>query len=328
MRIWNLSATLICALSGFAAYLPMLATAQGAYPSKPIKLVVPFAPGGTTDIVARVVADKLGPLLGQPVVVDNRPGAGGSLGTDAIAKSAPDGYTLGVGTVSTLGINPAVFPKLPFDVERDLQPISNLASVPNVMSANPSTKAKTIQEFIALAKSQPGKLSYGTPGNGSLGHLMGEAFGHASQTQLLHVPYKGAGPALNDALAGQIDVLFDNLPSSLQYIQAGKLRALAVAAPKRLENFPDVPTFAEVGLHDVNGMAWFGVIAPAKTPEAIVTRLHGAIVKVLAMPEVAEKLKSLGAIPVGNSPAQFGQQIKTELEKSRRIVKSANIQAN
>src|SRR5690606_26198472 len=213
------------------------------YPTKPVRLIVPFPPGGTTDIVGRLVADKLGAGWGQPVVVENHAGAGGSIGSAAIASAAPDGYTLGIATVSTHGINPAIYKNLPFDAQKDFQPITNLAAVPNVMSTHPSVPAEDMASFIALAKKDPGKITYASAGNGSVSHMMGELFKMASGVDLLHVPYRGVGPALNDTLAGQVNVLFDNLPSSLPHIQAGKLRALAVAAPQRVAALPDVPTF-------------------------------------------------------------------------------------
>ncbi len=316
---------LAAASAVFAIGLPLTAGAQAAYPSKPITLVVPFPAGGTTDIVARIVADKLGQQLGQAVVVDNRGGAGGSIGTAFLAKAAPDGYTLGIATASTHGINPAVYPRLPYDATKDFTTITNLASVPNVMSINPAVKANDMKAFIALAKSQPNKLAYGSAGNGSVSHMMGELFQDASKTELLHVPYKGVGPALNDALANQVQVLFDNLPSSLPFIEGGKLRALAVASPKRVSALPNVPTFAELGLAEVNDPAWFGLIAPAGVPADLQGKLNAAAVKVLALPEVKAKLEKIGATPIGNTPAQFAAQIKSEVAKNKRIAAAAKI---
>ncbi len=308
-----------------AAGLTLPALAQGTYPTKPITLVVPFPAGGTTDIVARIVADKLGQQLGQAVVVDNRGGAGGSIGTGYLAKATPDGYTLGIATASTHGINPAVYPRLQYDATKDFTPITNLASVPNVMSINPNVKATDMKSFIALAKSEPNKIAYGSAGNGSVSHMMGELFKMSSKTELLHVPYKGVGPALNDALAGQVQVLFDNLPSSMPFIEGGKLRALAVAAPKRVAALPNVPTFAELGLPEVNDAAWFGLIAPAKLPADIQAKLNAAAIKVLAMPEVRAKLEKLGATPVGDTPQHFAQQIATEVAKNKRVAAAAKI---
>jgi tripartite-type tricarboxylate transporter receptor subunit TctC len=316
---------LVAASAAFAACAALPAAAQNNYPSKPITLVVPFPAGGTTDIVARIVADKLGQQLGQAVVVDNRGGAGGSIGTAFLAKAAPDGYTLGIATASTHGINPAVYPRLSYDATKDFTTITNLASVPNVMSINPSVKATDMKSFIALAHSQPNKLAYGSAGNGSVSHMMGELFKMSSKTELLHVPYKGVGPALNDALAGQVQVLFDNLPSSLPFIEGGKLRALAVAAPKRVAALPNVPTFVELGLPEVNDAAWFGLIAPANLPAELQGKLNAAAIKVLALPEVKAKLEKLGATPVGNSPAQFSAQIKSEVAKNKRVAAAAKI---
>ena len=299
--------------------------AQDAYPSRPVTMIVPFPPGGSTDVIGRVVAEGLRQVLGQPVVVDNRGGAGGSLGTAAIAKSAADGYTIGMGTASTLAINPAVYRNLGFDVTKDLAAVTNIAAVPNVMTVTPSLPAKTVAELIALAKAEPGKLSYASAGNGSVSHLMGEQFKLATGTEIVHVPYRGVGPALNDAVGGQVQVMYDNLPSSLALIQAGKLRALAVSSPKRLEALPDVPTFAELKLDDLDWMAFFGIVAPAGTPAAAVERLNAAVKQVLAMPDVREKLAGQQALLIGNTPAEFSAQIARELERFRRAVAAANI---
>ena len=259
-------------------------------------MIVPFPAGGTTDVVGRIVAEGLRQVLGQSVVVDNRGGAAGSLGTAAIAKAPPDGYTIGMGSASTLTINPAVYKNLPYDVATDLTAISNIAASPNIMSLNPGVAAKTMAELIALAKAQPGKLSYASPGHGSLGHLMGEQFKLATGTDILHVPYRGMGPALNDAVGGQVQVIYDNLPTSLELVKSGRLRALALAAPKRVEALPDVPTFGELGIEECNWMALFGLVAPKDLSPAIVRRLHEALLKVLAMPEVHGRLSAQQAI--------------------------------
>ena len=325
MQRRNMLRLIAAGTATLAAGLSFQAAAQGAYPTKPITLVVPFPAGGTTDIVARIVADKLGQQLGQAVVVDNRGGAGGSIGTGFLAKAAPDGYTIGVATASTHGINPAVYPRLQYDATKDFTTITNLASVPNVMSVNPSVKANDMKAFIALAQSQPNKLAYGSAGNGSVSHMMGELFKMSSKTELLHVPYKGVGPALNDTLANQVQILFDNLPSSLPFIEGGKLRALAVAAPKRVAALPNVPTFAELGLKQVNDPAWYGLVAPPKTPEDVIKKLNAAAVKVLNMPEVKDRLKQQGAEPVGNTPAEHAAEIKAELEKMKNVVTKQGI---
>ncbi|MBV9956091.1 MAG: tripartite tricarboxylate transporter substrate binding protein BugE [Pseudolabrys sp.] len=298
------------------------------YPTRPITLIVPFAPGGSTDVIARVVAQGMRAELGQTVVVENHAGAGGSLGTGMIARAAPDGYTIGMATASTVAINPAAYRNLPFDVLKDLAPITNIAAVPNIMSVHPSVAAKTMAEFIALAKAQPGKLAYGSSGNGSVSHLMGEQFKLATGTDIVHVPYRGIGPAMNDAIGGMIQVLYDNLPTSLPHVQAGKLRALAVSGEKRVAALPDVPTFTELGLKDLEWMAFFGLVAPANTPPAVITKLNAAAVKVIATPEVRRALELQQAIPVGNSPAQFRAEIERDLARMKRAVEAANIRVD
>jgi tripartite-type tricarboxylate transporter receptor subunit TctC len=315
----------------FAALLLALAApalAQQPYPTRPVTLIVPFAAGGSTDVIARVVAEGLRGELGQTVVVENRAGAGGSLGTGVVAKAAPDGYTLGMGTASTLAINPAAYKNLGFDVTTDLAAISNIAAVPNIMSVHPALAASDMAAFVKLARAQPGKLAYGSSGNGSVSHLMGEQFRIATGTELLHVPYRGIGPALQDAVAGQIQVLFDNLPTSLPHVQAGKLRALAVSGRSRVAALPDVPTFAELGLEDLNWTAFFGLVAPARTPDAIVARLYEALVRVLARPEIRDKLTAQQAVVVGSKPQDFAAEIRRELERMRRAVAAARIEVN
>jgi len=302
--------------------------AQDAYPSKTITMIVPFPAGGSTDVIGRLVADGLRTVLGQSVVVDNRAGAGGSLGTAAIAKALPDGYTIGMGTASTLAINPATYKSLPFDVLQDLAPIGNIAAVPNIMSVHPGVKAATMAEFIALAKSQPGQLSYASPGYGSVGHLLGEQFKLATGTNILHVPYRGMGPALNDAIGGQVQVIYDNLPTSVELVKSDKLRGLALSGDKRVTALPDVPTFGELGLDDLNWMAFFGLIAPKDTPAPIVRRLNEALVRVLAMPEMREKLGAQQAIVVGNSPEAFKAEIARELARFKRAATAAKIELN
>ena len=231
-------------------------------------------------------------------------------------SSAPDGYTLGIATVSTHGINPAIYPNLPFDGEKDFTPVSNLAAVPNIMTVNPKVPARNIADFIKLAKSEPGKLTYASAGNGSVSHMMGELFKMASGANLMHVPYRGVGPALNDALAGQVDVLYDNLPSTLPHAQSGRLVPLAVAWPKRVASLPDVPTFAEAGLPAVNDASWFGLVAPAKLPQPVLDKLNAAVRKVSADPDVKAKLEALGAAPAANSPAEFAAQISAEIART------------
>ena len=318
----------LVALAAAALIAAAPARAVEPYPARPITLIVPFAPAGSTDVIARVVAEALRVPLGQPVIVENRAGAGGSVGTAAIAKAEPDGYTVGMGTASTLAINPAAYKNLTYDVLADLVPVGMIATVPNIMSINPALPAATMAEFIALAKSQPGKLSYGSSGNGSVAHLMGEQFKLATGTDLLHVPYRGLGPALNDAVGGQIQVLFDNLPTSLPLVEGGKLRALAVSGPARLAVLPEIPTFAELKLDDLNWMAFFGIVAPAKTPAAIVTRLNAAILRALSAPEVRDRLATEQAVVAGGTPDEFVAHIRRELDRMRRAVAAAHIEVN
>lgn len=327
MRFSLKSLAVAIAVSAATLIAPLSASAQ-AYPNKPLKLIIPFAPGGTTDIVGRIVADKLSTHLGQPVVVENRGGAGGAIGATEIAKAAPDGYTLGVATVSTMAVNPAANPKLQYNNLTDFIPITNMAAVPNVLvvsTAHPNFAPKDVAGLISLLKANPGKYSYGSSGTASIQHMIGEVFQSATSTDLIHVPYKGAGPALIDLVGGTIPIMFDNLPSSMSHIKSGKLRALAVAAPKRVDVLPDVPTFAELKLNDVNDQAWYGIVVPAKTPADVQKRLHEALVKTLNMPEVKSKLAEQGATVVANSPTEFAAQIKAEYEKMKSIVTKKGI---
>jgi len=296
-----------------------------AYPNKPIRLIVPFAAGGTTDIVARIVANGLSQELGQTVVVENRGGGGGAIGADALVRSPNDGYTLGIATVSTMATNPATNAKTPYDPIKDFTPITNLVNVPNVLTINLQVPAKNMKEFIALLKKEPGKYSYASAGTGSISHLDGELFKSVTKTNMVHVPYRGSGPALNDTLAGQVNAQFDNLPSTMPHVIAGKLRALAIASPQRLPALPDVPTFAEEGLPEVNNVAWYGIVAPAGTPAAVVKRVQEASVKALKMPAVRDRLLESGALIDGNTPEQFGAQIAKELALRKRIAKEQNI---
>ena len=296
-----------------ALCLPTSTFAQG-YPNKPVRLIVPFAPAGTTDIVARIVADQLSKELGQPVIVENRGGGGGSIGADVVAKSAPDGYTLGVATVSTMAVNPAANPKIPYNNFTDFIPVTKFVGVPNVLCVHPSVPAKDFKEFVALLKANPGKYAFATSGTAGIGHMMGELFLSASGTDMVHIPYKGAGPAVIDVVGGQVPVLFDNLPSSMAQIDAGKMRLLAVAAPKRLAHYPNVPTFAELGMPEVNDPAWYGLVAPAKTPKEIIDKLYAASVKAVNAPATKEKLAQQGADPGANTPAEFARDIKAEYD--------------
>lgn len=306
------------------AAVTVAAQAQN-FPTRPIKLIIPFPPGGATDIVGRGVADQMTKVLGQAVVVENRGGAGGSIGADAVAKAAPDGYTIGVSTVSTHAVNPACNPKLPYNPVKDFKPITNMANVANVISVNPNFPAKNYKEFIALLKANPGKYSYATSGTCGFGHMLGEQFKVATQTFMVHIPYRGAGPALNDVLAGQVPIMADNLPASMPHIKAGKLRPIVVAWNKRIDTLPDVPTFGELGLKDPNDPAWYGLVAPAGTPDDIIKILNDAAVKALQDKGLAERLRQAGAEPSGNSPAEHAAEIKKEFEKMQRLVKVQNI---
>jgi len=301
------------------------AYAADAYPNKPITLIVPFPPGGTTDIVARVFADNLGRELGQVVIVENRAGAGGAIGANAVAKAAPDGYTLGIATISTHAVNAACNPQLQYDPIANFAPISNLARTPNVLTVTNNFPAKDFKQLLDLIKKNPGKYNYASSGICSVLHMMGEQFKAATGTSITHMPYRGAGPALIDLIGGQVEMMFDNLPSSMGHIQSGKIRAMAVAWPKRVEGLPNVPTFAELGVPQVNDPAWYGLVAPAKTPEAVIGKLNAAANKVAAMPSVKENLKKNGAEPATNTPSQFAGEIKYELEKAKSVVKKQGI---
>jgi tripartite-type tricarboxylate transporter receptor subunit TctC len=326
----NLSRALAVLVVAAAAIAPALSSAQ-AYPNKPIRLVVPFAPGGTTDIVARIVADQLGKELGQTVLVENRAGGGGSVGMNEVAKAAPDGYTIGVATVSTMAVNPATNPKIPYNNFNDFIPLTNMASTPNVLTVNPKVAAKNFNEFLALLKKEPGKFSFASSGTGGIGHMMGELFQASTGTDMVHIPYKGAGPAVIDVVGGQVPVLFDNLPSSKGQIDANMkddatgMRLLAVAAPKRLAAYPNVPTFAELKLNDVNDPAWYGLVVPAKTPKDIADKITAAAVKAVNHPTTREKLAQQGADPIANTSAQFAAQIKTEFDKMKALAAKRNI---
>jgi tripartite-type tricarboxylate transporter receptor subunit TctC len=307
---------------------PASTSSGQAYPAKPVRFIVPYPPGGTADLVARLVSDKLARQFGQPVVIDNRSGAGGLIGTEALVRAAPDGHTIGLGVVSTLCVNPAVFSKLPYDVNRDLAPITNMAAVPTMFMVHPAVNARSVAELVALSKAKPGTLSYGTPGNASLGHLRMEYFKLLTGANLQHVPYKGAGQSLADAVSGQIQVVTDQVTSSLPFVKAGRLRAIVVNNPQRLDALPEVPTFAEAGLPELNVLSWFGLLAPGKTPPAIVARLHAATVAALKQPDVQEKLAVSGAFVVGNSPAEYAAQIRSEGERLKQVAKTVNIRAD
>jgi len=293
------------------------------YPSRPIRFVVPYPAGGPLDTVARLLGQKVSESMKQPIIVDNRPGAGGNIGADFVAKSAPDGYTILMGAVATHAINPTLYSHIPYDPVADFMPITQVASTPNVLVVNPSVPAKDVREFIAYAKANPGKLNFGSGSTGSAGHLAGELFKTMAGVDMAHVPYKGAGPAMQDLVAVQIQLMFDNLASSLGQIRAGKVRALAVTTAKRTSLAPDLPTIAESGLPGFDMNTWFGVFAPAKTPQPIVDRLYTEFTHALAMPDVRQKMIDLGAEPVGSKPAEFAAYIRSEKDKYARVIKTS-----
>ena len=307
-----------------AIVFPYAALAQAtAYPTKPIRLVVPFPAGGATDILARAVAQKLTEVWGQPVVVDNRPGAGGNIGSELVAKSAPDGYTLEMGTVGTHAINPSLYAKMPYDHLKDFAPVILVAGVPNVLVVNPSLPVNSVRELIAYAKANPGKLNFASSGSGTSLHLSGELFKVMAGVEMAHVPYKGSAPALQDLIGGQVQLMFDNLPPSLPQIKAGKLRALGVTTATRAPALPDVPTIAESGVPGFESSSWFGVLAPTGTPPAIIAKLNGEIAKWLSTPEASEKMLGVGANIAGGSPDDFARHIAAETAKWAKVVKDS-----
>jgi tripartite-type tricarboxylate transporter receptor subunit TctC len=313
-----------CALAALFVAAAGTASAQG-YPNKPVRMIVGFPPGGGTDVVARVIGQKLSEWWGQAVAVENRPGATGTIGADAVAKSAADGYTLIMGHVNSHAIAPNLFAKLPYDPIKDFAAVSYVGYVPNVLAVHPSVPAKSVKELIALAKSKPGQLNYASSGNGSTQHLAGEMFKQLTGVEIVHVPYKGSGDAIKDLLGGVVSMNFDTMPPVLPHIQAGKLRGLAISTPKRLSQLADVPTFEEEGIKGFDVTNWYGVMAPGGTPREIVTKLSADINKAMQVPEVRSRLEAVGTQLNEQSPAQFETFMKAEVAKYAKLVKAANI---
>jgi len=310
-----------------AILAPHAAAAADLYPARPIRFVVAFPPGGGTDIIARSIAHKLAERLAQQVVVDNRPGAGGNIGTDIVAKSAPDGYTVLMGSAGPLAINASLFASMPFDPVRDLAPVTLAASTPNVLVVHPSLRAATVKELIALAKARPGEINFASSGHGTPAHLAGELFNSMAGVKMVHVPYKGAAPALADLLGGQVQLMFSTMPPALPHVKDGKLRALAVTSLKRSRATPDLPTVDEAALPGFEANTWHGVVVPSGTPAAIVARLNREIVAILHLPDVVERLSAQGAEPVGSTPEEFAAYIRSETLKWAKVVRDSGAKA-
>jgi tripartite-type tricarboxylate transporter receptor subunit TctC len=315
-------------LTFLALAVAPFAHAQDDYPNRTVRIIVPFAPGGSTDVVARILADKLGTDLKQSFVVENRAGAGGNIGADAVAKASPDGYTLLMGTTGVLAINKYLYKEMSFDPERDLVPVSYTSLITNILVVNPQVPAKTVSELVALARAKPGSLTFASSGAGSSTHLSAELFKSMAGVDILHVPYKGSSQAITDLMGGQVTMLFDNAPSSIPFVEQGKLRALAVTSTKRLPNLPDVPTLDEAGVKGYESLSWSGIMAPAGTPKRVIDKLNAAIEKILRDPDVKQRFASLGVEPVGGPPEAFSRHIRAESEKWARVVKTANITLN
>ncbi len=296
-----------------------------AWPNKIIKLQVPFAPGGTTDLIARSIADPLGKTLGQTVIVENKTGGGGVVGATETARAPADGYSLGMATVSTTAANPAVNPKISYDPITDFTPVINIAATPNVIAVHPSFPAKDYKGFVAELKKNPGKYSYATSGTGGIAHLQTELWKGLTGVYITHIPYRGGGPALNDAVAGQVPIIFDNLPSALPFIKEGRLIPIVLAAPQRLSQLPNTPTFKEVGLEPVNRMAYYGILGPKHLPRDVVDKIHAATIKVLEDPAVRKRIEDTGSLIVANTPEQFGAQIKAEFDIYKRVVQQQKL---
>ncbi len=315
---------LICLLP-LIATPTSLALGADAYPSKPIRLIVPYPPGGPADALARIVGEKIGAQMRQPMVVDNRPGAAGNIGMALGAKSAADGYTLVLAPAGNLTVNPSLYPNVPYDVGKDFAPVTVVAAVPNILVVNPSIPARNLTEFISYAEAHPGQLNYSSPGAGSGAHLAGELFKSTTGVDMVHIPFNGIAPAVTAVLGAQVQLMFAGAPAVLQHVQSGKLRALGVASLKRIAAAPELPTLSESGLTGFDVTSWYSIVAPAGTPPEIIARLQMEIAKALRETEVREKLAAQGAEPIGNSPAEFAVMIRTETAKWSQIVQSAKI---
>jgi tripartite-type tricarboxylate transporter receptor subunit TctC len=308
--------------------LSLAAAAQDDYPSRPVRIIVPFAPGGSTDVVARILAERLAAELKQGFVVENKPGAGGNIGADVVAKSNPDGYTLLMATTGVLAINKYLYKGMSFDPDRDLVPVSYTSLITNILVVNPEVPARTVADLVRLAKAEPGRLTFASSGAGSSTHLSAELFKSMAGVDILHVPYKGSSQALTDVMAGQVTMLFDNAPSSMPFIEQNRLRAIAVTSTKRMPNLPEVPTLDEAGVKGYESLSWSGIAAPAGTPKRVIDKLNAAIDRILREPDVKQKFAALGVEPVGGPPEAFTRHIRAESDKWARVVKTANITLN
>ena len=316
--------TALLALASAMLIAPLASPAQPGYPEKPVRFVVPYPPGGGTDVIARIVQGKFQQLLGQPIIIDNRGGGGGSLGTDVVAKAASDGYTV-LFTLSSHTINPAIFPKLPFDTMKDFEPVGKVASLPQILVVLPGFAAKNVGELIAMAKAKPDSLQFGSVGNGSPSHLAGELLNLRGGIKITHIPYKGGGPAITDVLGGQVPMLWVSIPAAAQFVKSGKLRALAVSTVKRSAAFPDVPTVQEQGVADFEVDSWYAMFVPAKTPKPVIERLNKALNQVVADHDIRDKLLGQGSEAAGGTPDSLGKVVHTELAKWAKLAKDANI---
>ena len=322
----RVTAAVATAAAVVLAASPLTARAQAAYPEKSVRFIVPYPPGGGTDVIARIVQEKFAQALGQQVVIENRGGAAGSLGTDVAAKAPADGYTV-LFTLSSHTINPAIYPKLPFDTVKDFAPVGTVASLPQILVANPQFPANTVAELTALAKAKPGTLSFASVGNGSPGHLAGELYKLRTGTQLVHIPYRGGGPAVTDVMGGQVPLLWVSIPAAAQFVKTGKLKALAVSTLRRSAAFPDVPTMQEAGVADFEVDSWYAMFVPAKTPKAIVDKLNQALNAVVAQPEIRERLLAQGSEGVGGTPEALAKVVDAELPRWVKLAKDAHIRA-